>query len=403
MSQNRGESASTFTARKTGYNRHFPRSFLLNCGPALQNPSDEAILSRLRDLNCEWLKRPNIAASEFAMTLKDNMPLIRRFSDTVFDEEFVEDLLESFDPLLPAMRRLDNKDKTEQTPLTREDVIQLLKNVDENETLHECIMDGYNAAGALMMLSTHVLAIQTLMRNTEDYAEKTTRSASSQAFKNDPTPRGMRNYILDSINKRRRAVPRHISVWDEQDDEDEVPVRPSASRRRSNQRTATRTPVTSACKKNRIHQEEQLEEHLSPKIPWREKEEEKQSAQVPPKKKATHMKNQATRRQDTKGEEWRVVKRVPRKRCPVSRPKAALQKENRRRTLKQRKPKRKVSKDPARKALQDIKGFQNKTKLATNLPQKRLLRLLRPQRVLKKTPKNPPTQTRRKKRKGQNP
>ena len=241
MSQSREESTSTFIARKTGYNRHFPRSFLLNYGPALQNPSDEAILSRLRDFNCEWLKRPNIAASEFAMTLKD-MSLIRQFSGTVFTEEVVEDLLESFDPLLPAMRRLDNKDKTDQTPPTREDVIH----VDENEILHECIMEGYYAAGALMMLSTHVLAIQTLTRNTEDYAEKTTRSASSQEFKNDPTPRGKPNYILDSITKTRRAVPRHISVWDEQDDEDEVPVRPSASSRRSNQRTATRTPVTSA-------------------------------------------------------------------------------------------------------------------------------------------------------------
>ena len=174
------------------------------------------------------------------------MPLIRQFSGTVFTEEFVEDLLQSFDPLLPAMRRLDNKDKTDQTPPTREDVVNLLKSVDENETLHECIMDGYNAAGALMMFCTHVLAIQTLMRNTEDYAEKTTRSASSQAFKNDPTPRGMRNYILDSITKRRRAVPRHISVWDEEDDQEEVPVRATASRRRSRPTTATRRPVTSA-------------------------------------------------------------------------------------------------------------------------------------------------------------
>lgn len=51
----RDESTSAFTAGKTGYNRHFPRSFLLNFGTVLQNPSDQAILSRLRDFNCEWL------------------------------------------------------------------------------------------------------------------------------------------------------------------------------------------------------------------------------------------------------------------------------------------------------------------------------------------------------------
>ena len=243
MAQNREE--SSFTPQKTGYNRHFPRSFLLNYGPALHNPSNEAILSRLRDFNCEWLKRPNIVASEFAMTIKDNMPLIRQFSGTVFSEEFVEDLLESFDPLIPAMKRLDNKDKTDQTPPSREDVIQVLKNVDENETLQVCIMDGYNAAGALMMFTTQILAIQTLMRNTEDYAEKMTRSTSSQHFKSDPTPRGMRNYILDAITKRTRPIPRHISVWDEEDDHDETPVTQTRSRRRSAQRRSTTQAATS--------------------------------------------------------------------------------------------------------------------------------------------------------------
>ena len=123
--------------------------------------------------------------------------------------------------------------------------------------------DGYNAAGALMMLSTHVLAIQMSMRNTEDYAEKTTRSASKQAFKNDPTPRGMRNYIHEYITKRCRAVPTHISVWDEQDDEDEVPIRQTPSRRRSHQRAATRTPVTSAWQ-----EEQNPARRTSRRTPW---------------------------------------------------------------------------------------------------------------------------------------
>ena len=158
MSYTREESSTSFSTQKTGYNRHFPRSFLLNYGLALQSPSDDAILSRLRDFNCEWLKRPNIALSEFAMTVKDNMLLIRQFSGTVFTE-FAEDLLESLDPLIPAMKRLDNKDKTDQTPPSREDVIQVLRNVDENETLQACITDGYNAAGALMMMTTHMLTI----------------------------------------------------------------------------------------------------------------------------------------------------------------------------------------------------------------------------------------------------
>lgn len=48
--------SSTSTPRKTLYNKHFSRSFLLNYSAALQDPKDEDIVRRLHDFNCEWLK-----------------------------------------------------------------------------------------------------------------------------------------------------------------------------------------------------------------------------------------------------------------------------------------------------------------------------------------------------------
>ena len=192
--------------RKTSYNWHFPRSFLLKYGPALQDPTDNAILNRLRSWNCEWLSRLNIAISELPMTTKDNMPLIRQFHGTLFCDQFLDDLLSSFDHLLPALSRLDNKDKTDQTPPSREDVVSLLRNLDQDTDLRQCIMDGFNAGGLLMMLVTQVLAIQTLMRNAEDFADKVSKEAQHQPFKEDPSPRGMRSYILNSITKKRRNM-----------------------------------------------------------------------------------------------------------------------------------------------------------------------------------------------------
>lgn len=192
--------------RKTSYNRHFPRSFLLKYGPALQDPTNNAILNRLHSWNCEWLSRLNIAISELAMTTKDNMPLIMQFHGTLFCDQFLDDLLSSFDHLLPALSRLDNKDKTDQTPPSREDVVSLLMNLDQDTDLRQCIMDGFNAAGLLMMLVTQVLTIQTLMRNAEDFADKVSKEAQHQPFKEDPSPRGMRSYILNSITKKRRNM-----------------------------------------------------------------------------------------------------------------------------------------------------------------------------------------------------
>ena len=61
----------------------------------------------------------------------------------------------------------------------------------------------------------------TLMRNPEDFAEKVRRTPANQSFKEDPTPRRMRNFVLDSITKKRRPVP-GASIWDagEEDDKD---------------------------------------------------------------------------------------------------------------------------------------------------------------------------------------
>ena len=191
------------------------------------------MLSRLHLWNCEWLARPNIALSELAMTIKDNMPLLRQYAGTVFTHEFIKDLLSSFDPMVPAMVRVDNKDKSDQTAPTREDVVGLLKNLDQKQQLQEAVIDGFNAAGPLLMVATQVMAIQTLMRNPQDFAEKLSRDTQHQQFRDDPTPRGMRNYILDAVTKKRRPVPRHISVWDKDDEEEQDPQpRGSRSRRR---------------------------------------------------------------------------------------------------------------------------------------------------------------------------
>ena len=55
------------------------------------------------------------------MTIKDKMPLIHQYSGTIFVPEFVEDLLNSFNDLLPALATMDNKDKTDQTSASREE------------------------------------------------------------------------------------------------------------------------------------------------------------------------------------------------------------------------------------------------------------------------------------------
>lgn len=120
MAQGSHSSGST---PKPNYNKHFPRSFLLNYGEALQDLPDDKILARLKHWNCEWLSRPNIAMSEMAATLKDNWEQITRLKGTVFTTSFVNQLETFSRPIMPALRRLDNKDRYCHDPPDKDDIL----------------------------------------------------------------------------------------------------------------------------------------------------------------------------------------------------------------------------------------------------------------------------------------
>ena len=209
---------------------------MLNYGAAFQDLSQDSILNRLHDFNCEWLRRPNTAMSEMAQTIKDNLPLIEQYSGTVFTHEFVQDLCSAFHPLKDALARLDNKDKTTHDAPTKEDTVAVLRKIHSDVNLEQTIQDAFNAAGPALMISAHVMAIGALMNNPQDFAEKCERNAANQTFKEEPSAKNMKSFNLDSIVKKRRPVKRSLSVWDEasDDEEDGAPAgrrRPHSRRR----------------------------------------------------------------------------------------------------------------------------------------------------------------------------
>ena len=227
--------SSSSSGGKTNYNKHFPRSLPLNYGAALQDPKEESILSRLHDFNCEWLQRPNVAISEMAQTLRENIALIRQYSGTIFRPEFVEDFLGPLESLSASFSRLDNKDKSTAEPPSREDVVSVLRAIDQDENLNDAIIEGFNAAGPLLMMCVHLLVPQTLMRHPEEFAQKMRRTPATQPFKENPSCHKMKDFILDSITKRWRPVPRNVSIWDQDDDDDDQSTPDTSSRRRARQ------------------------------------------------------------------------------------------------------------------------------------------------------------------------
>ena len=158
--------------------------------------------------------------SKMAQTIKDNFPLIEQYSGTVYTHEFVQDLSSAFEPLKDALARLDNKDKTTHDPPTKEDAVAVLRKIHADANLEQTIQDVFNAARPALVFSAHVMVIASLMHHPQDFAEKCERNASNQMFK-DPSAKNMKNFILDTIVKKRRPIKRSLSVWDEGTDEDE--------------------------------------------------------------------------------------------------------------------------------------------------------------------------------------
>ena len=126
---------------------------------------------------------------------------------------------------------MDNKDKTTSEPASSEDVVEVMKVITGQPDLEERLREGLNAAGVLFMTCVHLLVPITLMRNPQEFAEKARRTPANQKFKEDPSPKRMRDFILDSVTRRRRPVP-GASIWDTPDDEDQVP-QPASSRARA--------------------------------------------------------------------------------------------------------------------------------------------------------------------------
>ena len=187
---------------------------MLNYRAALQDLSDENILSRLKDFNCEWLSGPNIAISEMAKSIKDNWPLIKKSSGKVFTRKFVQDLSKVILLLMVTYARLDNKDNSTHDPPTHDDVLDALEVINVNPEVEELMITAFNAAGPVLMTSIQMLAVNALLHNVTNFAYEAVRSPATEDFKANPNKDTMMNYLFSSLLMKRRAVERWTSLYD---------------------------------------------------------------------------------------------------------------------------------------------------------------------------------------------
>lgn len=139
----------------------------------MQNLSDDAVLNKLYDWNCEWLTRPNIAMSEMAATLIKNSELIQLYRGMIFTNGFIDEIESVLEHIVSALWRLDNKDNSDQTLHTQEDVISVLQQLlHRDEHMEELMLDAFYSAKPLFLVEVHSIVPNVLLHNCPEYVFK---------------------------------------------------------------------------------------------------------------------------------------------------------------------------------------------------------------------------------------
>lgn len=100
-------------------------NFLRPYGLADSGPSEETIFRRLAPLNCEWLLRPLIAASEFADTISQNLNYLSENNNPIIENETFKEMKNNLSPFMGSLQRLNTQ--TDNGPAKPSDIKQLMK------------------------------------------------------------------------------------------------------------------------------------------------------------------------------------------------------------------------------------------------------------------------------------
>lgn len=115
---------------------------------------DYAFLEQLEPYNCDWFATPGIAISMMAQAVTDCAPILDAYKESVFSNDFIEELNTNIQPVVDLFRRLNKKDTTVPPP-DMNDITDFLKfSTEDGINLNSIMDDAIQASGALLTMST---------------------------------------------------------------------------------------------------------------------------------------------------------------------------------------------------------------------------------------------------------
>lgn len=178
--------------------------------------TDREILDKCTLRTCEWLTRPATAISEMANSLYDNLATLKAYEGKVFEKSAVTFLASKLVPLKHSLQRFNKKDTTGAEEPDDDDMCTLMKTISQ-DTLSEMSKELFAASGAMYQMATQMMVLQTLLRHPDVWAAKHREMQEVAAFKANPSPEGMRDYLKTQILQSAPMATqssRTYSVWD---------------------------------------------------------------------------------------------------------------------------------------------------------------------------------------------
>lgn len=115
---------------------------------------------------------------------------------------------------MPALRRLDNKDRYCHDSPDKDDILDVIEPIHKDDETETLFTEAFNACGPVLMMAIHILAFNCLLHNPEALAEQSVKNNSTDALRTNPSKQAVNQYLIDSILQKRRSVQRTDNLWD---------------------------------------------------------------------------------------------------------------------------------------------------------------------------------------------
>lgn len=184
---------------------HFPSNYLRPYGAADTRPDHAKVMRRLHPKSCEWLKRPQIAMSEFSQTMEENLALLQTKGGKMLSKKRVNALTTNLAMFMDPLRKLNTKNNE---PATPGDVRKLLGAFYEDGGALGGIMEEmFELGGAMYTMAIQYFVANELFQCPDEFADKLVSvDQATTNFKEDRTVRGLKNFLNETCTEQKVAA-----------------------------------------------------------------------------------------------------------------------------------------------------------------------------------------------------